>query len=36
MEIADGLAAGERYVAAGAFTLKAELGKNAFGDGHGH
>lgn len=36
VEIAAGLAAGERYVVAGAFTLKAELGKNAFGDGHGH
>ena len=26
----------ERYVAEGGFSLKAELGKEAFGDGHGH
>jgi cobalt-zinc-cadmium efflux system membrane fusion protein len=30
--ITSGLSAGERYVAAGAFALKAELGKEAFGD----
>ena len=32
----DGLEPGARYVAKGAFSLKAELGKDAFGDGHGH
>ena len=31
VEIAGGLAAGERYAATGTFVLKAELGKAAFG-----
>ena len=31
-----GLAPGERYVAEGGFTLKAELGKDAFGHDHAH
>ena len=36
VEVLSGLDPGERYVAKGAFSLKAELGKDAFGDGHGH
>jgi cobalt-zinc-cadmium efflux system membrane fusion protein len=36
LEIRDGLEPGERFVTAGSFTLKAELGKSSFGDGHGH
>lgn len=36
VEVISGLVAGERYVAAGGFSLKAELGKETFGDGHGH
>jgi cobalt-zinc-cadmium efflux system membrane fusion protein len=36
VEIVAGLEPGDRYVAAGGFSLKAELGKDAFGDGHGH
>jgi cobalt-zinc-cadmium efflux system membrane fusion protein len=36
VEVLDGLEAGERYVTAGGFTLKAEIGKEAFGDGHAH
>ena len=36
VEVLEGLVAGESYVSAGGFTLKAELGKAAFGDGHGH
>ena len=36
LEILSGLAAGQRYVADGGFTIKAELGKDSFGDGHGH
>jgi cobalt-zinc-cadmium efflux system membrane fusion protein len=35
-EVASGLVPGERYVARGGFGLKAELGKDAFGGGHGH
>jgi cobalt-zinc-cadmium efflux system membrane fusion protein len=35
-EILAGLSPGQRYVAQGAFTLKAQLSKGAFGDGHGH
>ncbi|MBL26570.1 MAG: efflux transporter periplasmic adaptor subunit [Rhodospirillaceae bacterium] len=35
-EIISGLSAGERFVSEGAFTLKAELEKDAFGDGHDH
>ncbi len=36
VEILAGLEPGERFVTKGAFSLKAELGKDAFGDGHGH
>ncbi len=37
VEITEGLSVGERYVAVGAFSLKAELGKEAFaGEGHHH
>ena len=35
-EVVSGLEPGERYVAKGGFSLKAELGKESFGDGHGH
>ena len=34
--ILSGLSAGEQYVSEGAFTLKAQLEKDAFGDGHVH
>lgn len=36
VEIIGGLKAGQHYAARGAFTLKAELSKGAFGDGHAH
>jgi len=36
VEILSGLMPGERYVIKGGFTLKAELGKDSLGDGHGH
>ncbi len=36
VEIVAGLEIGDRYVAEGAFTLKAELEKSAFGVGHAH
>ncbi len=36
VEIAGGLAPGATYVVAGGFTLKAELEKGSFGDGHAH
>lgn len=36
VEIKAGLAPGDPYVLDGAFTLKAQLEKDAFGDGHGH
>ncbi|WOI52983.1 efflux RND transporter periplasmic adaptor subunit [Parvularcula sp. LCG005] len=36
IEIIRGLSEGDRYVVTGAFTLKAELEKSAFGDGHNH
>jgi cobalt-zinc-cadmium efflux system membrane fusion protein len=36
VEVTSGLKPGERYAASGAFTLKAQLSKGAFGDGHGH
>ncbi|MCA1765118.1 MAG: efflux RND transporter periplasmic adaptor subunit, partial [Desulfobulbaceae bacterium] len=36
VEILSGLAAGQTYVSEGAFTLKAQLSKGAFGDGHNH
>ena len=35
-EVTKGLQPGQRYVTKGAFTLKAELGKGSFGDGHAH
>ncbi len=35
-EIISGLEADEAFVAEGAFTLKAQLEKDAFGDGHAH
>ena len=35
-EVIEGLQLGQRYVTKGAFTLKAELGKGSFGDGHAH
>ncbi|RKU07728.1 hypothetical protein C6502_16735 [Candidatus Poribacteria bacterium] len=35
-EVTEGLQPGQRYVTRGAFTLKAELGKGSFGDGHAH
>lgn len=36
VEILEGLAPGDIYVSKGGFTLKAELEKSAFGDGHVH
>jgi len=36
LEVVSGLVAGDRYVGSGGFSLKAELGKSDFGDGHGH
>ncbi len=36
IEVLSGLSAGDQYVSEGGFTLKAELGKDAFGDGHAH
>lgn len=36
VEILSGLEAGQAYVSKGAFTLKAQLSKGAFGDGHNH
>ena len=36
VEILSGLHSGERYIAKGAFTIKAELMKESFGGGHGH
>jgi len=36
VEIVSGLKPGQRYVKSNAFTLKAQLGKSQFGDGHGH
>lgn len=36
VEILSGLEAGEDYVSQGAFTLKAQLSKGAFGEGHHH
>lgn len=36
IEILSGLTVGDIYVNSGGFTLKAELEKSAFGDGHGH
>ncbi len=36
VEIRTGLEEGDLFVSEGAFTLKAQLEKDAFGDGHGH
>ncbi len=36
IEVLTGLQAGERYVNKGAFTLKAEIEKESFGEGHEH
>jgi len=36
VEVVSGLEVGQRYVTVNAFTVKAELGKGSFGDGHGH
>ena len=36
VEITEGLSAAEVYVVKGVFSLKSELEKEAFGDGHGH
>ena len=36
VEILSGLEAGQSFVSKGAFTLKAQLSKGAFGDGHNH
>ena len=36
VEVVSGLDPGDRYVVRGGFSLKAELGKASFGDGHGH
>ena len=36
VEILSGLVPGQTYAADGSFTLKAQLSKGAFGDGHNH
>lgn len=36
VEILSGLKPGQEYVSKGGFTLKAQLAKESFGDGHGH
>ncbi len=36
VEIVAGLKSGQKYVSKGGFTLKAELQKESFGEGHGH
>jgi cobalt-zinc-cadmium efflux system membrane fusion protein len=36
VEVVSGLQQGQKYVAKGGFTLKAQMSKGAFGDGHGH
>ena len=36
VEVTAGLTPGQRYVTSGAFTLKAQLSKSAFGEGHSH
>lgn len=36
VEVVSGISAGETYVSEGSFTLKAELEKASFGDGHNH
>ena len=35
-EVLSGISEGQEYVQKNSFTLKAELGKESFGDGHGH
>jgi cobalt-zinc-cadmium efflux system membrane fusion protein len=35
-QVLEGLSPGDRYVIVGGFTLKAELGKESFGEGHAH
>lgn len=36
VEVVSGLQQGQKYVAKGGFTLKAQMSKGAFGDGHNH
>ena len=36
VEVVSGLKAGQKYVSKGGFTLKAQMLKGAFGDGHAH
>ncbi|MBT3250523.1 MAG: HlyD family efflux transporter periplasmic adaptor subunit [Candidatus Marinimicrobia bacterium] len=36
LEVIDGLKPGEEFISTGGFTLKAELQKSEFGDGHAH
>jgi cobalt-zinc-cadmium efflux system membrane fusion protein len=36
IEVTSGLTSGQRYVTRGTFTLKAQLAKGSFGDGHNH
>jgi len=36
VEVTSGMKPGDRYAASGSFTLKAQMSKGAFGDGHGH
>ena len=36
VELLSGLTKGQEYVEEGAFSLKAQLSKSEFGDGHGH
>ena len=36
VEVTSGLTPGQKFVSAGAFTLKAQLAKGSFGDGQGH
>lgn len=36
VEITAGLEPGQEYVSRGGFTIKAEIGKDSFGEGHGH
>ena len=36
VEILDGIHPGQRYISRGSFTLKAQLAKESFGEGHAH
>ena len=36
VEITSGLKPGQQYVSRGGFTIKAEIGKDSFGEGHSH